>query len=201
MTNKPGLDIIRVSAMLGIIVDHYLQSTGVHILSNTGLWMGGVFLMMFFCLSAYLFGMKWKQSNNIAFDKRSFLRKRCLRIYLPLWLIFPLLILTERLLGNNLNTETVLMNLFGLGWVKPFTFGGHLWYITLMMFLYIAFIVFSYWRFDKFRLWYWSFVYLVLGCMDLFGESLFSTFSRVAPVLALFFTSILFFKGEDMRVH
>lgn len=35
------LNYIRVFAMLGIIGDHYLQSTGIPILSNTGLWMGG----------------------------------------------------------------------------------------------------------------------------------------------------------------
>lgn len=73
--------------------------------------------MMFFALSAYLFGMKWVKGGCVAFGTRDFLKKRCVRIYLPLWIILPIVIITEWLLGSNLNTETVLLNLLGLGWV------------------------------------------------------------------------------------
>lgn len=190
------LNYIRVFAMLGIIGDHYLQSTGIPTLSNTGLWMGGVFLMMFFALSAYLFGMKWVKGGCVAFGTWNFLKKRCVRIYLPLWIILPIVILTEWLQGSNLNTETVLMNLLGLGWVRPFTMGGHLWYITLMMFLYVVFIVFSHIRLDRCRLVYWFAGFIILASVYIVGEKYFQSFSVVAPVITVFFTGMLFFKGE-----
>ena len=68
-----ALDIIRVIAMTGIMADHYFQASGNPILVRTGLqW--GVFLMVFFALSAYLFGMKWAKGDNEKFDFKVSLR-------------------------------------------------------------------------------------------------------------------------------
>ena len=36
-----ALDIIRVIAMTGIVADHYFQASGIPILANTGLHLGG----------------------------------------------------------------------------------------------------------------------------------------------------------------
>ena len=41
------LDTIRVVAMSGILLDHFLQSTGVAYLTNTGLFLGGVNFSIF----------------------------------------------------------------------------------------------------------------------------------------------------------
>ena len=184
--------------MAGIIADHYLQASGIPILVNTGLQWGGVFLMVFFALSAYLFGMKWTKNDYKQFAVISFLKKRCLRIYLPLWFILPMVIGIEYLIRHTLDMKTVLFNVAGLGWAKPFCMAGHLWYITLMMFLYFVYLAFSRVRLDKCKMRYWLIGYVALASLYIFGERYFSTFSSVAPVITIFFASLLFFKSSEL---
>ena len=195
------LNIIRVIAMTGIIADHYFQASGVPILVSTGLQMGGVFLMVFFALSAYLFGMKWVKSGHEGFGIISFLKKRCLRIYIPLWLTLPVVVAVEFLIRQSIDVKTIVFNIVGLGWAKPFTTGGHLWYITLMMFLYFVFVVFSRLRLDKCRLRYWLVGYVALLAVYVLGESHFATFSSVAPVITVFLASLLFFKSGELMEY
>jgi len=154
--------------------------------------------MVFFALSAYLFGMKWCQNEYDVFDFRGFLKKRCLRIYIPLWLTLPLIISLEYLIKHFVDIKTLLFNIVGLGWAKPFGVAGHLWYITLMMFLYFAFVLSSRIRLDKFRLIYWLLGYVVLLAAYVLGESYFATFSSVAPVITVFLAGLLFFKGDEL---
>lgn len=42
-----NLDIIRVVAMVGVMLDHYFQSLGIPFFLNTGLFMGGYLLPCF----------------------------------------------------------------------------------------------------------------------------------------------------------
>lgn len=199
--NSDTLNIIRVIAMTGIVVDHYLQASGVPILANTGLQMGGVFLMVFFALSAYLFGMKWVKGDYEGFEALNFMKKRCLRIYIPLWLALPMVVAVEYLVLHSIDLKTILFNIVGLGWAKPFGIGGHLWYITLMMFLYVVFVAFSRLRLDKYRLRYWLVGYVALLAVYVLGESHFATFSSVAPVITVFLTSLLFFKSGELMEY
>lgn len=157
--------------------------------------------MVFFALSAYLFGMKWCQNEYDVFDFRGFLKKRCLRIYIPLWLTLPLIIAVEYLIKHFVDIKTLLFNIVGLGWAKPFGVAGHLWYITLMMFLYFAFVLFSRIRLDKFRLIYWLLGYVVLLAAYVLGESHFVTFSSVAPITTVFLASLLFFKSGELMEY
>lgn len=198
MISKSTLDIIRVTAMTGIFADHYLQATGGTISANTGLYMGGVFLMVFFALSAYLFGMKWVKGEYEGFKSMSFIKKRCLRIYVPLWLTLPLVVAVEYLILHTIDLKTLLFNVVGLGWARPFGMGGHLWYITLMMFLYLVFVLFSRLRLDKNRLIYWLVGYVALLVVYVLGEKHFRTFSSVASVITVFLASLLFFKSGDL---
>ena len=50
------LNIIRVIAMTGIIADHYFQASGIPILVNSGLYMGGGIsngVLCPFCISVW----------------------------------------------------------------------------------------------------------------------------------------------------
>lgn len=154
--------------------------------------------MVFFALSAYLFGMKWVKGGYEDFKAMSFLLKRSLRIYIPLWLTLPIVLLVEYLICHTIDTKTIIFNVIGLGWFKPFGVAGHLWYITLMMFLYLVFVVFSRLRLDKLPLWCWLVGYVVLTALYAFGGKHFSTFSAVAPVITVFLASLLFYKGEEL---
>ena len=196
--SSPTLNIIRVIAMTGIVADHYFQASGIPVLVSTGLQLGGVFLMVFFALSAYLFGMKWVKGDYEKFESKSFLIKRGMRIFIPLWIMLPLVLLVEFLIRHTLDVKTVIFNVVGLGWFKPFGVAGHLWYITLIMFLYVVFVVFSRIRLDRLHMGYWLASYSVLVALYTFGGKYFSTFSSVAPVITVFFASLLFYKGEEL---
>ena len=105
MISKSTLDIIRVTAMTGIMADHYFQASGIPVLVSTGLQLGGVFLMVFFALSAYLFGMKWVKGGYEDFKAMSFMKKRCLRIYIPLWLTLPMVVAVEYLVFHSIDLK------------------------------------------------------------------------------------------------
>lgn len=154
--------------------------------------------MVFFALSAYLYGMKWVKGDYKGFATKSFLQKRSLRIYIPLWLTLPIVILIEYLTRLTFDAKTIIFNVVGLGWFKPFGIGGHLWYLTLMMFLYIVFVVFSRIRLDRLHMGYWLAGYVMLVAIYFGGEKYFLTFSSVAPVITVFFASLLFYKGEEL---
>lgn len=196
--NSSTLNIIRVIAMAGIVADHGFQASGIPIVVNTGLHWGGLFLMVFFALSAYLFGMKWANRGYNRFEVKSFLQKRFLRIYLPLWLMLPVAISIEYLILHSFDVKTIVFNIVGLGWAKPFGTGGHLWYITLMMFLYMVYLAFSRIRLDKCKMRYWFIGYATLAALYVFGEKYFTTFSAVAPVIIVLFASLLFFKRDEV---
>lgn len=126
------------------------------------------------------------------------MKKRCLRIYIPLWLTLPVVVAVEFLIRHSIDVKTIVFNIVGLGWAKPFTTGGHLWYITLMMFLYFVFVLFSRMRLDKLRLTYWLVSYVALLTVYVLGECHFTTFSSVAPVITVFLASLLFFKNNEL---
>ena len=147
--------------------------------------------------SAFLFGVKWRKSGNVPFEPCSFFKKRIKRIYIPLWLTIIAILPIELLIKGEIDYNCLAYNLLGLGWAYPLRVAGHLWYITLMMLLYLAFFFFSKWRFDKKKISVWSVLYISLILVAVFKEGLFTTFSRVAPLLALIFSSLLFYKVKE----
>lgn len=157
--------------------------------------------MVFFALSAYLFGMKWVKGDKGKFECKSFLTRRGMRIFIPLWFTLPIVIIVENLIRHTIDAKTIVFNVVGLGWFKPFGVAGHLWYITLMLFLYLMFVVFSRLRLDKLNLYYWLAGYVVLTLLYTFGGKYFATFSAVAPVITTFFASLLFYKGKELTEY
>lgn len=193
------LDYIRVVALAGVVFDHWLQRFTNTVLYYSGLWMGGVCVTIFFSLSAYLFGKRWRQQKYASFSPVSFLKKRCLRIYAPLWLVLLLIIPMEFYWAHSFDIKTVFFNFIGLGWVKPFSVGGHLWYITMMMILYVAFIFFSFFRLDKMSLGLWLFVLAAIVFLYAAFPNLFMTYSHAGPPLFLWMAGLLFYKGGEIE--
>lgn len=56
----------------------------------------------------------------------------------------------------------------GLGWVHPFGVSGHLWYITMLLIMYIAFMLVSRVRLDKIssHWWLWGIAVLLNVCIS-----------------------------------
>ena len=143
------LDIVRVFAMTGVVSDHYMQAKGGEVWDNIGLWLGAVCVSIFFSLSAFLFGKKWRKDNYNQFQPSTYFRKRFSRIYIPLWITVLIIVFIESFLEKGFGIDTVLFNILGLGWFRPFQTGGHLWYITMLLGLYLLFFALSFLKTNK----------------------------------------------------
>ena len=196
MIHKSTLDIIRVTAMIGVVADHYLQMTGNNNLVNTGLQWGGVSVAIFFSLSAYLFGEKWCSSENKGFEVWPFLKKRFLRIYIPLWVALIFVIVLEWYAHNPFDIKTVVFNFVGLSWARPFTWAGHLWYITMIVILYFVFLVLSRISLDKVPLWLWVISFVGLSAIMMCMPNVFNTVSKVTIPHTMFFAAMVFSVGD-----
>lgn len=193
-----NLDWIRVFAMIGVVADHYTGLFGCDWLRNCGLQVGGGNVTIFFVISALLFGTKWAKDEHNAFEPVSFLKKRVLRIYIPMWILILTVIPMEWWLVGRFEPTTIVANAIGLGWAKPFGISGHLWYITMMMILYLCFVFLSRIRLDRIK-WYWwavAFLAIILGYYVL--QERLTTFSKAAPLLFMFFGSLMFAKGNTI---
>lgn len=200
MIHKSTFDIIRVIAMTGVVADHYLQMSGNNYLVNTGLQWGGVSVAIFFALSAYLFGEKWRSSGNNGFDVLPFLKKRFLRIYIPLWGALIFVIALEWYAHNPFDIKTVIFNFLGLSWARPFTWAGHLWYITMIVILYFVFLALSRIRLDKIPLWLWVISFVGLSAIIMCLPNVFNTVSKVTIPHTMFFAAMVFSVGDKLMV-
>ena len=199
MTSEKGLqnlDIIRVVAMLLIILDHYMCTCGNEVITSIGLYLGRIAVSIFFSMSAFVYGIKWKKNNYKHFDIKTFTHSRFIRIIIPLWIVLILIIAIEYALYHYFDITTIIFNFFGLGWFRPFLSAGHLWFITMILIIYVALIVFSHFRFDDSHPLFW-WVSLVLLAV------FYIVFARDIPKLGyswipleLWTAGLLFYKGD-----
>lgn len=153
---------------------------------------------MFFVISALLFGTRWVKDNYVEFQPVGFLKKRCSRIFIPLWISLLLVIPIEYVVAHKFVPSTILMNVIGLNWARPFGTAGHLWYITMLMILYVCFVGISRLRLDRIK-WYWwlsAFAALVVSYFML--QSKLTTYSKAGPPLFTFFSVLMFARGKDV---
>lgn len=191
-----NLDFIRVMAMCGVLLDHYMWIFNSTVMSNIGLQMGGGSVEIFFAISSLLYGIKWSKNVYMHFDPWDFIKKRLARIFIPVWITILITIPLEYLIVDRFEPMTILFNVIGLGWAKPFGISGHLWFVTMLVIIYFAFVLLSYFRLDKMRLWGWSVVFVCLTlCHALLADRL-TTYSKAGPMLFLYFAALMFCKGE-----
>ena len=192
------IDFIRVLAMMGVISDHYLQRTSSNILINTGLCMGGVSVAIFIVISAYLYGVKWRKQRCEGFDVVKFLKKRFLRIFIPLWLMLFVAVLLEWYVTHDVSGDVVLFNFLGLGWAKPLGGQGHLWYITMTLIVYLLVLVISRGRLDKIPMWGYLLGFMGLSVFIIAFPATFSSFSRAIIPFTIFYSTVMFACGDKV---
>lgn len=193
-----NLDWIRVIAMTGVITDHYTSLFNCNWLRNIGLQIGGGNVTIFFMISALLFGSKWAKDGYKSIDVIPFLKKRLLRIYIPMWILILAVVPIEWWLLGRFEPTIIIANAVGAGWARPFGISGHLWYITMMMMLYVGFIIFSHFRLDKIRWYVWVSV-LALFLVGYYAlQDKLTTFSKAGPLLFIYFGALMFAKGNEL---
>lgn len=126
------------------------------------------------------------------------MKKRFLRIYIPLWVSLFFIIALEWYVHHPLDVQTVAFNFLGLSWARSFTWAGHLWYITMIVILYTAFLLLSRMRLDRIPVWLWSLSFIALSVMMICLPNLFNTVSKVTIPHTLFFAAMVFSVGDKM---
>lgn len=193
-----NFDLIRLLAMTGVVVDHYISWFGSNMLKYSGLQVGGGSVTISILLSAFLFGIQWRENKYRAFNPFGFMRKRYLRIFIPLWLSILIVLPLEYLLVHRFEPSTIIFNAVGLCWARPFGVAGHLWYITMLMILYVIFCVISRFRLGKIKGVWWIVTFIILIVVySLFQEQI-NTYSKAGPPLFIFFSVLMFTKGESV---
>lgn len=171
---------------------------GCDALVNGGIQIGGGSVTIFLLVSAWLYGSKWHKDGFKSFDTFEFLKKRCLRIFLPLWILLLGGILCEYYIVGRFEVMTIAMNAVGLGWAEPFGTAGHLWYITMVLILYASFLLLLRVRIDRisWRWWWIGFIVLAIGyCL---GQGVLNTYSKAGPPMFLFFSTLMFARGKEV---
>lgn len=143
-----------------------------------------------------MFGSKWKKNDCKPFDTKDFFKRRCTKIFIPLWLTLFFVIPFEYILADKFVPSTIICNVFGLGWARPFDISGHLWYITMVMMLYVVFIAISRIRLDKIKGRWWASAFVFIALAFCLCSNHITTYSKAGPPLYIFLSAMLFAKGD-----
>lgn len=158
--------------------------------------LGGV--TVFFVISAWLFGHKWAGGGYKPFAPGAFLKKRCVRIFIPVWILIAFTIPLEYVFKGRFELQTIMFNIVGLGWVRPFGVSGHLWYITMLMVLYVAFVLASRVRLDKTRLRWWLIGMTAVLAAYFIMQNRLTTYSKCGPPMFLLVGTMVFARGNTI---
>lgn len=120
----PAVSIIRVLAFILIFMCHIMQYYGFGLA-----WWFNVGVQIFLCLSGYLYGRK------VIADDLSFLKKQCVKILTPYYLVILAIILIQIFFfSNQVSAMQIIKALLIYGTLKG---GEHLWFIPTILFCYV----------------------------------------------------------------
>lgn len=141
MNKIKEFDGIRGVAILFIVTCHICY--GMDSMSSLGQYLGGTFNIVFFILSSLLIGLSIdaKRASINGLCKKTFLKKRLLRLVPDLWLFLTLFLLIASLFNISCTFKQIIINYLMLGWFAKLPYCGHLWFVTMILFCYILFAV------------------------------------------------------------
>lgn len=194
------LDIVRFIAMSGVLFDHYLCRFGNDVLTKFCLYLGGVSVCLFLCLTAYIYGLKWKNDSYRHFDFGSFFKSRFVRIVVPLWIVILFAFVFDYITSQQVDFLAYLYNIFGLGWFRQVNSGGHLWYITILYILYAAILLFSFHRPDKISVRLIVFMLIVMSVLYVWHPAFLLPVCKSSVPLVLIYAVLLFYKSDEIML-
>ena len=137
-------DTIRVVAMTAIVISHFMEYTiGGTMVGELGRYLGGCGVVVFFLLSALLFGLRWEATEKLPFPIGKFMKKRIIRIGCPLWVYLIGVVLLFVASGVPVPWIDFGLNLCFLGYLGRLPGNPHLWFVTVIMLCYLEFVILS----------------------------------------------------------
>lgn len=184
------LDNIRALSIICIVVCHYLIFGGVD--PNLGVYLGGGGNVNFFLVSAMLYGQKWKDNGGKVFKLSSFIKKRVIRIGIPLWMYLVCILTLFIIFQVGVTIKETIANFIFLGAFQKLEGNGHLWFLTVMVMCYLNYVQLSRAELKNINL----ILLTILGIFLYFfleSNSMSGNF-----ILILTITSWMFLKTEDI---
>ena len=141
---KPVFDWIRTIAILGIISSHFFMfGGGGDSYEWFGRYLAGVFNIVFICLSAVLYGNKWRESGSKSFTLLAFLSKRWVMIASSLYPYLCIVIIIFLIFSIPINMISFVSNFLCIGWFSKLQYNGHLWFVTMIIICYVSIVFVS----------------------------------------------------------
>ena len=150
MTRYYTLDYIRVVAILMIVMCHYCFFSSLN--SDIGRYLAGVGNMIFFMLSALLYGNRCNISKPIRggaqyLDYQKFAYHRIIKLGASVWPFLVTLTLLFLVFDIKFSWIDFWLNYAFLGYLGKLPGNGHLWFLTVIMGCYAEYMLF-----DKLRI-------------------------------------------------
>ena len=131
MQNKiHSLDYIRVVAIFMILLCHYFMFSDLN--TGVGRYFAGVGNMIFFLVSAMLYGTK-HVDGGISVEYKRFIAGRVIKLGIPTWTFLTILIVLLLVFGVRFSWNDALLNYLFLGYLGKLPGNGHLWFLTVIM--------------------------------------------------------------------
>ena len=124
------LDTIRVVAIFMILLCHFFLFSDLN--SCIGRYFAGVGNMIFFLVSAFLYGTKYGGALQ-EIDYKQFVVGRIKKLGSPVWLFLIILILLYLVLGVRFSWFDAALNFLFLGYFGKLPGNGHLWFLTVLV--------------------------------------------------------------------
>lgn len=129
-------DILRTIAIGMILACHFIRSIGFHQLDIP---LGCIGNMIFFVMSGWLLGLAWESKLHPVYGWQ-FLKRRLLRLAVPLWLFAIPYLIWFKASGHTLTAKDAFLNLAFCNWFARIPGMTPYWFITAITAFYIAVI-------------------------------------------------------------
>jgi peptidoglycan/LPS O-acetylase OafA/YrhL len=134
-----AVDWMRSVSIMLIVLSHFLMFGGN---GDSMIWLGhylgDVFSIVFICISALLYGLKWASNGYKPFPVKSFLTKRFIKIAASLYPYLIALICLYACFFMPIPIRKFVSNFLFLCWFDKIPTNGHLWFITMIWICYCS---------------------------------------------------------------
>ena len=145
-------DFARAIAIIGIVLCHFFLFGGAgNNFIPLGRYIALVFNVIFFILSALLYGIKWRKKEFTAFKTDSFLFSRLIKLASALYPYLIVIFFLFYIFDIDFSLKDILMNFAFLGWFDKLPGNGHLWFLTMIFMCYVLFCILSKFKPEKFN--------------------------------------------------
>jgi len=124
------LDHVRVVAVFMILLCHYFLFSSLN--SGIGRYLAGTGNMVFFLVSALLYGLKYPVGGQ-TMDYKRFVVKRITKIGASVWPFLLILVTLYLVFGVGFSWFDVGLNFVFLGYLGQLPGNEHLWFLTVLM--------------------------------------------------------------------